>query len=435
MKESNKRKSRRKKTIKRRNKIKKNHLGVLSNYAGGSIVFGGNKDKLNKIFNPNNGEKLKYLISFEKIGNVSKNGFLYMLHFKKDDYHVTRVLKSSSNRNADNLFYEYFIGTRFINELCIYLPCFVQTYHLYHNTNIGTYHFMKGYDEYLTKEQFMSSLEIVNDPDINTYCGNPQYLSILIETVTSTLSFHDYIKYYLDELKYDGETGTIVKSFDLVYLEVMYQVYGPLSLLNDHFTHYDLHANNVLLEYLGGKMMKMRYVYPDTIIEFNTQYIVKIIDYGRSFFKSLPNEFTEGIVRSSDDFYHTYVAKYRTECMNSGLNFLMNLSSSHSIQPRYRNYSHDLKLLNGTLKMIPYRSKMLQNFSDLLDYNETSETISDGINICNVIDFELVLRKEFKSSIYLEKSKIHFKNITLVGTTTIYMDNSGRPIEYVEENR
>ena len=57
---------------------------------------------------------------------------------------------------------------------------------------------MKGYDEYLTKEQFMSSLEIVNDPDINTYCGNPQYLSILIETVTSTLSFHDYIMYYLE---------------------------------------------------------------------------------------------------------------------------------------------------------------------------------------------------------------------------------------------
>ena len=431
MKESNKRKSKKNKSIKRRNKIKKNHLGVLSNYAGGSIVFGGNKDKLNKIFNPNNGEKLKYLISFEKIGNVSRNGFLYMLHFKKDDYHVSRILKSSSNRNADNLFYEYFVGIHFINKLSRYLPCFVETYHLYRNTNEDNYHIMKDYEGSLIKEQFMSSLEIINNPDVDIYCTNPQYLSILIETVTSTLSFHDYINHYLEESEYDSES-IVVKTFDLVYLEIMYQVYGPLSLLNDHFTHYDLHANNILLEYLGGKMMKMRYVYPDTIIEFNTQYIVKIIDYGRSFFKSLPNEINKN---SSENFYYEYIHKHQRPCLNSGLNFLLNPKVKNFIQPMYRNYSHDLRLAKCTLDMIRNKSLMLTRFSKFLYYEGqfgTPEKGSNRTNVCNVMDYESLLRSEMRSSTYIRNSQLYSQSYEIIGTLTIYMDHSGKPIEYVE---
>lgn len=58
----------------------------------------------------------------------------------------------------------------------------------------------------------------------------------------------------------------------------------PLATLANTFTHYDLHPSNVLLcEPVLGKYYK--YILNDrTVVEFKSKYIVKIIDYGRSFF-------------------------------------------------------------------------------------------------------------------------------------------------------
>ena len=78
-----------------------------------------------------------------------------------------------------------------------------------------------------------------------------------------------------------------VSKTQLEIFNILYQVYFPLTILKDVYTHYDLHANNVFLykPYEGKKYIQMRYhLLSGRVIEFPSEYIVKIIDYGRNYF-------------------------------------------------------------------------------------------------------------------------------------------------------
>ena len=65
----------------------------------------------------------------------------------------------------------------------------------------------------------------------------------------------------------------------------MYQVYFALSEVCNNFTHYDLHTDNVLLfEPVVNKYIHYHYTNKDgSTCSFKSRYIVKMIDYGRSY--------------------------------------------------------------------------------------------------------------------------------------------------------
>jgi hypothetical protein len=70
-------------------------------------------------------------------------------------------------------------------------------------------------------------------------------------------------------------------------LSILFQVYCPLALLKDHFTHYDLHPDNILLySAKDNHYFLCHYHLPDSndVISFRTKFIAKIIDYGKCFF-------------------------------------------------------------------------------------------------------------------------------------------------------
>ena len=101
----------------------------------------------------------------------------------------------------------------------------------------------------------------------------------------------------------------------------------------------------------------------------------------------------------------------------------------------YRNYSHDLRLAKCTLDMIRNKSLMLTRFSKFLYYEGqfgTPEKGSNRTNVCNVMDYESLLRSEMRSSTYIRNSQLYSQSYEIIGTLTIYMDHSGKPIEYVE---
>jgi hypothetical protein len=68
----------------------------------------------------------------------------------------------------------------------------------------------------------------------------------------------------------------------------LYQIYYPLVQLGDKYTHNDLHRNNVFLykPYDGKRYIRMKYHRNGQIFEFGSEFIVKIIDYGRNYFKN-----------------------------------------------------------------------------------------------------------------------------------------------------
>jgi hypothetical protein len=73
----------------------------------------------------------KNLESIRKIGVESVNGNVFELTYKKNKYKMKTCLKSSKQNTSDNLYYEFVVGSQFINKMNIYYPCFCETYGLY----------------------------------------------------------------------------------------------------------------------------------------------------------------------------------------------------------------------------------------------------------------------------------------------------------------
>lgn len=102
-------------------------------------------------------------------------------------------------------------------------------------------------------------------------CQQSKYAAILIQHLKNVRTLGDSL------------TSNFI-IYDLLF--VLYQIYMPLSLLKYTFTHYDLHNDNVLLfEPIKGKYIEYHYhLQTNEIVNFKSPYIVKIIDYGRSYF-------------------------------------------------------------------------------------------------------------------------------------------------------
>jgi hypothetical protein len=87
---------------------------------------------------------------------------------------------------------------------------------------------------------------------------------------------------------------------------ILFQIYYTLVYLENEFTHYDLHWENILLHKLSyNTYIEYNYILNDgTLINFKSKYIVKIIDYGRSFY----NDTSEGdkIICSEFPFSREY---------------------------------------------------------------------------------------------------------------------------------
>lgn len=118
-------------------------------------------------------------------------------------------------------------------------------------------------------------------------CEESQNLCLLIQHFSGVITLADFVRL---------NKSTILKLSNII-LNIFFQIYIPLALLEDTFTHYDLHSNNVLLYPTpNGKYIKFNYNIPANLvakyglssdkIEFYSPFIVKIIDYGRCYFKN-----------------------------------------------------------------------------------------------------------------------------------------------------
>jgi serine/threonine protein kinase len=102
-----------------------------------------------------------------------------------------------------------------------------------------------------------------------------------------------HIQYILYEkiTDFDGQTSTPATEFlwtggRLDVVNIILQLLFALNVAYEDydFTHYDLHANNVLIRKLD-KPISLRYKFNDNIYYINTGYIATIIDYGFAHFK------------------------------------------------------------------------------------------------------------------------------------------------------
>jgi hypothetical protein len=355
----------------------------------------------------------------KRIGGVSANGFIVELAFTKNGFRAYAALKCSAKESSDNLFYEYYVGKFFINLHINTFPCFVETYDCYTFNNKVEWAKLKNLTKNLdltnmiARKPVSEELAITkNNPDAENFkmfgrsCTENKFICVLIQHFDNFRSVADEYDKNYDNIKYET-------------LNILYQVYFPLTILKDVYTHYDLHDKNVFLykPYEGKKYIQMRYhLLSGIIIEFPSEYIVKIIDYGRNYFDN-------GII-NTEKILKDYVCN-NTLCdphcgADVGYDIIQGNETNpnidfHWIFPNKKNISHDLRFAHylyyylkqaTSINKFVYDDREINVADSNMLYGTPEKLGGDAQNIYNIVN----LRDAIEADIdYWNNQKINKK--------------------------
>jgi hypothetical protein len=327
------------------------------------LSFGLESDEISEYFNHfTDFETNIETTEIKKIDDgKSANGFIILIPYKKEEHKVYSILKSSLDDKADNLIYEGIVGS-YLNTLYNQFPCFVKTYAVGNYKKEPLYRafksksfrpspilnelLVKGLNlKYIDLNQSNLSLEIANS------CLVPHYNCVLTEFIQNTLSFDKIIQN-------DGP------NLDLDLIGYLFQVFCPLNKIQDQFTHYDLHNENALVYFPAinkDKYVTLNYHVDGETITFNTLGIVKIIDYGHSFFymnESVNSEKIREIICESEDCNPDPDFGLPNCGANHGYSYMKQYSRIHIVSNK-KNVSHDLRLLSEVKYSVNEYSKSI----------------------------------------------------------------------------
>lgn len=357
----------------------------------------GKYDEIIKTFF-DNFQNFNYIESQDKkrIGGISANGFVIEVPFKKDNYTAYTVLKCAENAVSDNLFYEYCVGKLFINNYINKFPCFVETYDLYVFNNVSSYDNIKRAVLSNTLSRYnlndnISRVKPIQDSNlielISNSCLKNKTLCLLLQHFDKFISIGDAI-------------GIIPDKIENEFYTLLYQAYFALCSLGDKYTHYDLHEENMFIykPFEDEKYIIMRYHRGDKIFEFKSEFIVKIIDYGRNYFNN-------GDISSKtiiDDVCRQTTCQSREkgklveDCGSTkGYHWIQgsaktttNPSNFDWIDPIKPNMSHDLLIVNNVSGNIlkQYKGSPIKQIEYKKDHGTPQNMTGTKENITNIFN-------------------------------------------------
>ena len=402
------------------------------------------------------------------IGNPSSNGFVKSINYERKGYSADAVLKSSTKASADNLAYEFAVGC-YLNKMGNQFPCFVQTYGLYYYKDEASWEHAKNTKKIQTNI-LSDSLKLYKK--LGTYsgdvvdvindgvCEGSKHCAILIQHLKLVSTIGDVFKKGTQ-----ADIGQFILT-DLLY--VLYQVYMPLAMMVDNFTHYDLHHNNVMLyEPLQNMYIQYHYHVDGDVVSFKSNYMAKMIDYGRAFYKDPDNP------KNSSTSALKAVCKIpdcndgKEDCGDrSGFRYLSNDSTpdTYYMSSAVKNPSSDLRLLHILAKNhkvgdnrfdMRYAhagfdvSDLFDPIADLMDSTnygiglDPGETTAFGTRplshngypykINNVRDAEKFIRKVIVNNTTIQDyNEFIFEDMEKMGDLHVYSD--GRNMRFKSEN-
>ena len=211
----------------------------------------------------------------DKRGNILKR--YSEIRKKNNDSSKSESVVDKNGRARDNLFHEWMVGAA-INEFADLFPCFIRTYGAFVRNKKSPLKVQEIGFVKLDKHT-EPKIEDVMKPSTGDACRTAGSQAILIEYIQG-ITFSELLKTNIAKRQND----------DLI--EVLFQVYYALSRLGNRFTHYDLHLKNVLV-YRPHSVKKVLFEYVLTdgsTVRFQSNYIAKIIDYGRCYVRDIEAE-------------------------------------------------------------------------------------------------------------------------------------------------
>ena len=415
-------------------------LQAICSDSGVCIAFGKERKK---IFNFFEGfTTFTYLKNIKAIGSVSVNGFVKELEYEREGYKSYAVLKSSRQKNADNLMYEYFVGLM-INKLAEQAPCFVETYG----------HFKYKPDRYFQSDMYREKFQ-------NEVPGYKDLKKILIPHKPNKIYYDDSCEnsinqcILLQHIKGAKSIGdklySRVPDYDFImndFLYAIYQIYYVLGRKRYVFTHYDLHPDNVILyKPVEGKYIQFHYHLGPTMrpLSFKSQYIAKMIDYGRSFINLNKQS-------NSETYYNDLCLEESCnydgeQCGDeSGYGWMPppQTEDNHYISSSLNNISHDLRLLSNLLPIMPWNEEpfksntrihsILENILVRVKYENDYGTppvkasLSHGL-IENVGDAEFYIRGGVQKAVQKQANDDYYRGMQKLGDMHIY---GNKPMEFI----
>jgi hypothetical protein len=372
---------------------RENNMGRMLNVAcknpGNCLALGVYGSYIKQYFENFRNLSLVDVSKIKRIGKPSANGFIVEMAFTKNSFTAYTALKCSAKQNSDNLFYEYYVGKFFINNYLNIFPCFVETYDCYTFNDETSWSTLKNLTNANTnninlpnmitrkqvpeKRTFENKHESEDNDMFGLSCTENKNFCVLIQHFDNFRSVRDEYENNYNNIQYE-------------ILNILYQVYFPLTCLRLTYTHYDLHSNNVFLykPYEGKKYIQMRYhLRSGSIIEFPSEYIVKIIDYGRNYF--------DNVITNTKTILNNYVcnnARCNPSCGKKvGYGIIQGNEYDpnrdfHWIYPNKKNISHDLRfalLFYDYLKQLNIFDKFFYGDTEISSYFKSdSPTSSDS---------------------------------------------------------
>lgn len=403
-------------------------LSAICSDSNVCLAFGRYADEIKKHFD--GFASFKHVVApIRRIGEKSENGFVNQVDYAHRGYTAYALLKSAKTPEADNLLYEYVVG-QYINRMNKLYPCFLETYGYYMYTSEAPWLQMQNTPLLQDISVLTKGLRQQKRIDYNDACRESSKLAILIQY------FKDIIS--LDRCSRDP------RFIREELMNALFQLYVPLDQLKNNFTHYDLHLKNVYMyEPVVGKYIEYHYSISSTrAISFKSSYMLKIIDYGRSYFKD------DQTGQSAKEIYDKELCDYAADCNepeeitgtcgeNVGFSWLkknsQNPSKNFHISAQQKNISHDLLPLtrikeNNAAPQPNYLTPDLQALVAKViytDYFGTKEKTVSGYPhaIFNVKDAAKFITAYVASKKYQDiNNRVYHDSKNKLGDLHIFMD-------------
>ena len=358
--------------------------------------------------------------NIKKIGNPSNNGFVLQVPFQKNGFESLTALKCSMKETSDNLYYEYYVGKNFINHYVDVFPCFVETYGLYTTNSLTEWKKLVNIASGKLKGEINLKELITHHQNITwgDSCIKNKQICILIQHFSNFTSLHE--KCYERGIQVDFPC-------------LLYQIYFPLTILGNKYTHYDLHDQNIFLykPYQGKKYIQFTYhTKAGKIFSFPSEYMVKIIDYGRNYFNKSPTNNTKYLLKNKICPATTCVpncGEKQGYSIIQGNEYDPNVKF-YSIMPNQPNVSHDLRAIKQNEKVIQKNFFTNIHYKHEYGTNEIREVGLTPGTINNIFDLRNLLELYLHPWISVVHPKKYDRSWTMVSRIDVYED--GRDYEF-----